>query len=117
MSIAHKLALGASGLCIASRLIAAEALPSNEDLRHIRRLDDPRMSPSGTRVLIHIADATADGGRSHVWLVDVASTRLGSSPIRRPRTRKVSIRLAGWVMRPSCFSPSAVSARNCFSCR
>ena len=75
MSIAHKLALGASALCIASRLIAAEALPSNENLRHVRRLDDPRMSPSGTRVLIHIADATADGGRSHVWLVDVASNQ------------------------------------------
>src|SRR6185503_18435880 len=75
MSIAHQLALGASALCIASRLIAAEALPSNEDLRHVRRLDDPRMSPSGTRVLIHIADATADGGRSHVWLVDVASNQ------------------------------------------
>jgi dipeptidyl aminopeptidase/acylaminoacyl peptidase len=75
MSIAHKLALGVGALCIASRLIAAEAFPSNEDLRHVRRLDDPRMSPSGARVLIHIADATADGGRSHVWLVDVASNQ------------------------------------------
>jgi len=56
-------------------LLAADALPSNEDLRHVRRLDDPRISPSGARVLMHIADATADGGRSHVWLVDVASNQ------------------------------------------
>src|SRR5512138_3707986 len=75
MSMAHKLALGVGALCMASRLLAAEAFPSNEDLRHVRRLDDPRISPSGTRVLIHIADATADGGRSHVWLVDVASNQ------------------------------------------
>ena len=75
MSIAHKLGLAVGALCIASRLMAAEAFPSNEDLRHVRRLDDPRMSPSGTRVLIQIADATADGARSHVWLVDVASNQ------------------------------------------
>ena len=75
MSTAGKLALGVSALCIASKLIAAEAFPSNEDLRHVRRLDDPRMSPNGTRVLMQIADATADGGRSHVWLVDVASNQ------------------------------------------
>jgi dipeptidyl aminopeptidase/acylaminoacyl peptidase len=75
MSMAHKLVLGVGALCIASRLIAAEALPSNEDLRHVRRLDDPRMSPNGARVLMHISDATADGGRSHVWLVDVASNQ------------------------------------------
>jgi hypothetical protein len=75
MSMAHKLALGVGALCIASRLIAAEAFPSNEDLRHVRRLDDPRVSPSGARVLVHIAEATADGGRSHVWLIDVASNQ------------------------------------------
>ena len=75
MSMAHKLVLGVGALCIASRLIAAEAFPSNEDLRHVRRLDDPRMSPNGARVLMHISDATADGGRSHVWLVDVASNQ------------------------------------------
>jgi dipeptidyl aminopeptidase/acylaminoacyl peptidase len=75
MSMAHKLLLGVGALCMASRLIAAEVFPSNEDLRHVRRLDDPRMSPSGTRVLMHVSDATADGGRSHVWLVDVASNQ------------------------------------------
>ena len=73
--MAHKLALGVGALCIASRLIAAEAFPGNEDLRHVRRLDDPRVSPSGARVLVHIADATADGGRSHVWLIDLASNQ------------------------------------------
>src|SRR4051794_9633903 len=75
MSIPNQLALSLGALCIASRLLAAEVFPTNEDLRHVRRLDDPRMSPSGTRVLVQIADATADGGRSHVWLVDAASNQ------------------------------------------
>jgi dipeptidyl aminopeptidase/acylaminoacyl peptidase len=75
MSFARQLVLGAAALCVASKLLAAAAFPSNEDLRHVRKLDDPRTSPNGTRVLIHIGDATADGGRSHVWVVDVASNQ------------------------------------------
>jgi dipeptidyl aminopeptidase/acylaminoacyl peptidase len=46
--------------------------PSNEDLRHVRSMTQPRLSPDGKHVLIQISDATADGGRSHLWLVDVA---------------------------------------------
>lgn len=46
--------------------------PSNEDLRHVRALTDPHISPDGTRVLVHIADSAADGGRTHLWLVGVA---------------------------------------------
>lgn len=34
--------------------------PSNEDLRHVRTLTDPHISPDGTRVLVHIADSAAD---------------------------------------------------------
>jgi dipeptidyl aminopeptidase/acylaminoacyl peptidase len=52
---------------------AAPGFPSNEDLRHVRSLSDPRLSPDAGRVLVQIADSTADGGRSHLWLVDVAA--------------------------------------------
>jgi dipeptidyl aminopeptidase/acylaminoacyl peptidase len=52
---------------------ASGGYPANEDLRQVRSLNDPRMSPDGSRVLVNIADSTADGGRSHLWLVDVAS--------------------------------------------
>ena len=52
---------------------ASPHLPSNEDLRHLRTIDDPRLSPDGREVLIKVTDATADGGRSHLWLVDVPS--------------------------------------------
>lgn len=69
-------------LCLPLRLFAADTFPSNEDLRHVRTLADPRVSPNGTRVLVHIAEATADGGRSHVWLVDAsgAARQLTYSP-------------------------------------
>jgi dipeptidyl aminopeptidase/acylaminoacyl peptidase len=45
--------------------------PSNEDMRHVRSMSQPKVSPDGQSVLIQVADATADGGKSHLWLVDV----------------------------------------------
>ena len=49
--------------------------PTNEDLRHVRAIAQPKLSPDGTTVLVQITDATADGGRSHLWLVDIAGNR------------------------------------------
>jgi len=34
-------------------------------------MSQPRLSPDGSRVLLEISDATADGGKSHVWLVNI----------------------------------------------
>ncbi len=45
--------------------------PSNEDLRHVRSMAQPRLSPDGRSVLISVTDSTADGAKSHLWLVDV----------------------------------------------
>ena len=52
----------------------ATHLPSNEDLRHIRSMQNPRLSPDGRRVLLEVSDATVDGARSHLWLVSVDNT-------------------------------------------
>jgi dipeptidyl aminopeptidase/acylaminoacyl peptidase len=45
--------------------------PSNEDMRHVRAMAQPKVSPDGQQVLLQVADATADGGKTHLWLVDV----------------------------------------------
>src|SRR5579871_2496020 len=50
---------------------AQDHFPANEELRHFRAMSAPRLSPDGHRVLIAIADATADGGRWHLWLSDI----------------------------------------------
>jgi dipeptidyl aminopeptidase/acylaminoacyl peptidase len=56
------------------QLHAADAgVPSNEDLRHVRAIAEPQVSPDGSRVLIRVTDATADGGRQHLWLVEVGA--------------------------------------------
>ncbi len=62
---------------------ASPHFPTNEDLRHVRQIGAPRLSPDGRSVLIQIWDATADGGKPHLWLVDIpgnASRQLTYSP-------------------------------------
>ena len=43
--------------------------PTSEDLRHLRAIGGLQLSPDGKQVLASITDATADGARSHLWLV------------------------------------------------
>jgi dipeptidyl aminopeptidase/acylaminoacyl peptidase len=45
--------------------------PTNEDLRHVRSMSAPRLSPDGKMVVLEISDDTASGGKSHLWLVDI----------------------------------------------
>lgn len=62
--------------CLAFLPIVAAAqdhFPSNDDLRHVRSISQPKLSPDGRSVLIQVTDATADGGKNHLWLVDVQS--------------------------------------------
>jgi len=47
------------------------AFPTNEEMRHYKAMGDPRLSPDGKQVLLRITDATADGAKGHLWLVDV----------------------------------------------
>jgi dipeptidyl aminopeptidase/acylaminoacyl peptidase len=57
--------------------------PSNEDLRHVRAIAQPRLSPDGHSVLLSVTDSTVDGAKSHFWLVDIkqnSSRQLTWSP-------------------------------------
>jgi dipeptidyl aminopeptidase/acylaminoacyl peptidase len=69
MLLIYLLALAAS--CAACAADAERELPSNELLRHYRSLSDPQLAPDGTRALLRVSDATADGGKSHLWLIEV----------------------------------------------
>jgi len=48
---------------------ASPHFPSNEDLRHIKSLSNPQLSPDGRQILFSVTHATADGAASHLWLV------------------------------------------------
>lgn len=50
---------------------AALHFPDNEELRHFKTMGDPRLAPDGKRILLLVTEATADGGKTHLWLTDV----------------------------------------------
>ncbi len=58
-------------LTVTSAVLAADELhfPSSEDLRHVKGLGGPQVSPDGKFVLFSVTDATADGAKSHLWVV------------------------------------------------
>jgi len=49
----------------------APRFPTNEDLRHIRAISAPLLSPDGKQVLFTVTQSTAERGGSHLWLVPV----------------------------------------------
>src|SRR5664279_1933808 len=70
--------------------------PTNEDLRHVRTMSGPRLSPDGKMVVLEISDDTASGGKTHLWLVDIGkntSRQLTYSP----STDHVGERSAEWA--------------------
>ncbi len=59
-------------LSAALRAADEPRFPSSEDLRHIKGIAGPLLSPDGNSVLFMMTDATADGAKSHLWLVPVS---------------------------------------------
>jgi len=53
---------------------AAPHFPTNEDLRHLKALSSPILSPDGKQVLFALTHATADGAASHLWIVPAAAS-------------------------------------------
>jgi dipeptidyl aminopeptidase/acylaminoacyl peptidase len=64
----------ASSLTPARALTAEEPhFPTTDDLRHLKAIGGPQISPDGRQVLFTVTDSTADGGKSHLWLVGTTS--------------------------------------------
>jgi dipeptidyl aminopeptidase/acylaminoacyl peptidase len=63
-------------LCLAAPSLSVIAeqprFPTTEDLRHIKSISGPALSPDGQQVLFTMTDSTADGAKSHLWTVPVA---------------------------------------------
>lgn len=56
--------------------LAAQHFPTNEDLRHTRVISSPVLSPDLKHVVAVVQESTADGGGSHLWLLNTD----GSAP-------------------------------------
>jgi dipeptidyl aminopeptidase/acylaminoacyl peptidase len=49
----------------------APHFPTNEDLRHLKSLSAPLLSPDGKLVLFTVTEPTADGAKAHLWVSPV----------------------------------------------
>src|SRR6201996_2923137 len=56
--------------------LTAQHFPTNEDLRHTRVISSPVLSPDLKHVVAVVQESTADGGGSHLWLLNTD----GSAP-------------------------------------
>jgi dipeptidyl aminopeptidase/acylaminoacyl peptidase len=76
--------------------------PTNEDLRHLKALGAPLLSPDGKFVLFAVTEATADGGANHLWLATVGGPQAASPEKARqitfaPPSDKRGERAAQWA--------------------
>jgi len=55
--------------CSAPSMQAQQHFPTNEDLRQLRSISNPQLSPDLKHVVAIVQDSTADGGKSHLWLL------------------------------------------------
>ena len=60
-----------SVLCVSARS-ETPRFPNSEDLRHVKGIASPLLSPDGQQVLFTMTDATADGAKSHLWRVSIS---------------------------------------------
>ncbi|MDR3741749.1 MAG: prolyl oligopeptidase family serine peptidase [Terracidiphilus sp.] len=51
---------------------AAPHFPTTDDLRHLKGLSAPLLSPDGKTALFTVTEATADGAKAHLWLAPVS---------------------------------------------
>ena len=54
-----------------SAFAAEPRFPNTEDLRHIKAVGGAALSPDGKEVLFALTDTTADGAKSHIWMIPV----------------------------------------------
>ena len=68
------LLLASLSLCLVCTASYAEdqRFPNSEDLRHVKAIASPLLSPDGKQVLFTLTDATADGAKSHLWIVPIS---------------------------------------------
>lgn len=65
-------------------------------MRHYRAIADPQVSADGQRVLVRVTDATADGAKSHLWLIEVKDGQ--ARPLTySPTTDKRGERAGQWM--------------------
>ena len=57
--------------------------PTTDELRHLKSIGGPQLSPDGKQAIFTVTDATADGAKAHVWVVAIHDSGSGSEKARQ----------------------------------
>lgn len=71
--------------------------PANEDLRHLKAMGSPLLSPDGKQALLMVTDATADGAKAHVWIVATSGIEKARQLTFSPPADKRGEHNAAWA--------------------
>lgn len=71
--------------------------PTSEDLRQLKSIGAPQLSPDGQQVLVSITDATAQGAKTHLWLGSTAKEERPRQITFSPPSDKHGERNAHWA--------------------
>ncbi len=58
----------ATSPALRSETNASPRFPTTDDLRHLKGIGSPELSPDGKLALFSVSDSTADGAKAHVWV-------------------------------------------------
>ncbi|HEY3704020.1 MAG TPA: prolyl oligopeptidase family serine peptidase [Terracidiphilus sp.] len=76
LSLCAVLTIAPAGLLAADDAKPAEPhFPTTEDLRHLKGIGGPQLSPDGKQILFVVSDSTADGAKSHIWVVSTSGDK------------------------------------------
>ncbi|MGA7859722.1 MAG: prolyl oligopeptidase family serine peptidase, partial [Terracidiphilus sp.] len=88
----------AAPLALVAQQSTAPHYPTSEDLRHLKAISAPQLSPDGKQALFTVTDSTADGAKSHLWIVAVpAGTEKARQLTFSPPTDKRGEHNGAWA--------------------
>lgn len=71
--------------------------PTSEDLRHLKSMGDPLLSPDGKQALFTVIDSTADGAKAHLWIVATSGSDTARQLTFSPPSDKHGERNPQWA--------------------
>jgi dipeptidyl aminopeptidase/acylaminoacyl peptidase len=66
------LTIGSLTVFVPAESAPSPHFPSTDDLRHMKSIGGPQLSPDGRMALFTVVDATADDGKAHIWVAPVS---------------------------------------------
>jgi dipeptidyl aminopeptidase/acylaminoacyl peptidase len=75
----------------------APHFPTSDDLRHLKSIGGPQLSPDGTQALFTVTDSTADGAKPHIWVVAINGSEKARQLTFSPPSDKRGERNPQWA--------------------